>query len=114
MLDAACEEGQSWSGGREGGVNSRICPRSPAVATKREPWGLLPGGRRGGWVGHRCSLLQLKSVVAVVWAPLLVGGKTAPGSMGALSELVGNVIMAYGDREGSSLDVSGAHYGKDS
>ena len=55
MLDAACEEGRSWSGGREGGANSRIRPRSPAVATKREPWGLLPGGRRGMWVGYRCS-----------------------------------------------------------
>ena len=56
MLDAAREEGRSWSGGREGGVNSRICPRSPAVATKREPWGLLPGGRRDGWVGYRHGL----------------------------------------------------------
>ena len=58
MLDAAYEEGQSWSGGREGGVNSRICPRSPAVATKREPWDLLPGGRRDGWVGYRRGLRE--------------------------------------------------------
>ena len=32
-----------------------------------------------------------------VWAPLLVGAKTAPGSMGALSELAWGVTMAYGD-----------------
>ena len=39
-------------------------------------------------------------VVTVGLAPLLVGAKTAPGSMGALSELVGKVIMALGVGEG--------------
>ena len=74
-----------------------------------------PAGRKAGRVGG--VPLQSKGknpVVTVGLAPLLVGGKTAPGSMGALSELAREVTMAYGDREGSSLDVSGAHYGKDS
>ena len=86
MLDAAREEGRRWSGGREGGVNSRICPRSPAVATKREPWDLLPGGRGDGWVGYRGGLIP-EMGGADVWAPLHVGAKIAPGSMGALTEL---------------------------
>ena len=64
MLDVACEESKAGVVvGREGmAMCSHLC--SPVVATKREPWDLLPGGRRGRWVGYRCSLRGKPRVTA--------------------------------------------------
>ena len=72
--------------GREGmATRSHLC--SPAVAATTELKDLLPGGRRGGWVGvTSCSLSHNGRVLQLV-TPFATGVQIAPGSEGALSEL---------------------------
>ena len=69
------------------GICTRLIPLVEAMEMELRE--LLPGGRRGGWVGY-CCILREKHLCGVGLTPLNVGAKIAPGSVGALPKSWGS------------------------